>query len=162
MRADEPGRAGDEDSHGALWYTVRAGRQPEREQKFDVPLPARDRRDRVGADREAERAGRGAHLGQRPARAASSRTIPPLPMSARPTSNCGLTSATPAPPAGERRQRRQHQPQRDERHVDDDQVDARGEQIGRRASGCSSRSMTRTRGSDATFQSSWPCPTSTQ
>ena len=44
-----------------------------------------------------------------------------------PASNCGLTSATTSAARREQRhERRQHQPQRDERHVDGDEIEARG------------------------------------
>ena len=60
------------------------------------------------------------------ATAAASRTIPPLPTAARPTSNCGLTSATSTAPGFARRERRrQRLGERDERQVGDDPVGRR-------------------------------------
>ncbi len=59
---------------------------------------------------------------------AGSRITPFLPTSARPASNCGFTSATTsAPSREERRHSRKDVPQRDERHVDGDDVDGRGQ-----------------------------------
>ena len=96
------------------------------------------------------------------ARAASSRTIPPLPTSARPTSNCGLTSAITGAPglakcgsAGSTRRS----------EMNDTSMTTRSTGAGSRSGGAVRmlvRSMICTRGSDATFQSSCPCPTSTQ
>ena len=55
----------------------------------------------------------------------------PLTMSARPTSNCGLTRLTShAALRGEPQHMRQHEPLRDEAHVDDDCVRRLGETLG--------------------------------
>ena len=115
--------------------------------------------DAVSADgHEPERRARCAH-----ARAArrdgvcGSRTTPPLPTRSRPASNCGLTSATIDPVGAQIRDRaRQDRAQRDERRVDDDQVEAVGKRVVRAGAGSLLRSMTRTRGSLRSRQSSCP------
>ena len=88
--------------------------------KPSTPRPARRRR----RPRDASR------------RSAGSRTTPPLPIRSRPTSNCGLTIARQSNrPAAHAEHRGQHLGQRDERHVDDDQVRRVGQRVGRQRAG---------------------------
>ena len=79
---------------------------------------------------------------------AGSRTIPPLPTSSRPASNCGLTSATMSALGREqRRHDRQDVAERDERHVDRHDVEraaSRGQVAGREV-----RALTRSTHDDA-------------
>ena len=71
------------------------------------------------------------HIGNAGARRARARPGPTryrlLPTSVRPASNCGLTRATTSPPGGSsRRHDRQDVAERDERHVDGDEVEHAG------------------------------------
>ncbi len=63
------------------------------------------------------------------ARAAGSRTMPPLPTAARPASNCGLIERDqPCAGPGERKRNGQRLGQRDEAHVGDDGADRLGDE----------------------------------
>ena len=116
---------------GAAIVHVRAGRQPEREQKFDVPLSAGDRRDGVGADLEAERARGGAHLGQRARPRRLVAHDPPFSDVGPPHLELRLDRArSPAPPAWPTAAAPAAPAQRDERHVDDDRSTRAGSRSG--------------------------------
>ena len=99
----------------------------EQQQELAVAFGAGDRRglDARGASILPE-APRAAPSSMTRAWTAGSRTMPPAPTSSRPASNCGLTSAMTRPSgASERRHDRQDVAQRDERHVDRDEVERR-------------------------------------
>ena len=88
--------------------------------------------------------------------------MPPLPTSARPTSNCGFTSAITGAPglpnAGSTGSTSRSE-------MNETSMTIRSTRSGSRSGGASrmfTRSSTRTRASEAIFQSSCPCPTSTQ